>query len=80
MITYRSVELPDIRASKWYTQNKSIGKICAGAVVPYPSGIPLICPGEIITARAISCLDDMINKGQKIIGMDKEKRIRVIEK
>lgn len=77
---YRSVELPDIRASKWYTRNESIGKICAGAVVPYPSGIPLICPGEIITARAISCLDDMINKGQKIIGMDKEKRIRVIEK
>ena len=28
---------------------KSVGKICGSTIIPYPPGIPLIVPGELIT-------------------------------
>ena len=33
--------------------NKSIGRICAEAVTPYPPGVPVVMPGEVITKEAV---------------------------
>jgi len=33
--------------------NKSIGRICAEAVTPYPPGVPVVMPGEVITEEAV---------------------------
>lgn len=32
------------------------GKVAAGAVTPYPPGVPVICPGEVIAAPALEYL------------------------
>jgi len=42
----------------------SKGRICGGAIVPYPPGIPLVMPGEIIENDHIQILKEILkNKG-----------------
>lgn len=48
--------------------NKSIGYVCAELVCPYPPGIPLLMPGEIITQEAITYLGQVLTLGGTITG------------
>jgi lysine decarboxylase len=48
----------------------SEGMICAGSIIPYPPGIPLICPGERIEADAIAYVQAMRELGEKVIGVN----------
>ena len=48
----------------------SEGMICAGSIIPYPPGIPLICPGERIEADAIAYVQAMRDMGEKVIGVN----------
>lgn len=58
------------------TQKKRIkltdceGMICASSIIPYPPGIPLICPGERIEADAIAYIQGMRALGEKVIGVN----------
>jgi len=36
--------------------NKAIGRVCAELVSPYPPGVPVLAPGELITAEAVDYL------------------------
>ncbi|MDR1201672.1 MAG: aminotransferase class I/II-fold pyridoxal phosphate-dependent enzyme [Tannerellaceae bacterium] len=36
---------------------ESVGKIAGETITPYPPGIPLICPGEVIDNTVLECLD-----------------------
>jgi len=45
------------------------GKVCMKAVIPYPPGIPLVCPGEIITKPHIETLYNMLINGEKVLGL-----------
>lgn len=45
-------------ACKTVSAAKAVGKICARAVTPYPPGIPLLWPGEKITAAHIEFLTE----------------------
>lgn len=47
----------------------SIGKVCGELVCPFPPGIPLLVPGEVITAEALSCLVEVKNNGGFISGV-----------
>ncbi len=47
---------------------KSVGKICAEEVTFYPPGIPILNPGEIITAEIIDFIKEQKNIGERIIG------------
>ena len=40
---------------------ESVGKVCAEIVCPYPPGIPLVIPGEIIDQERV---DWIIEKGK----------------
>jgi arginine/lysine/ornithine decarboxylase len=44
-------------------------KICAGSVIPYPPGIPLICPGEAFTAEIVQYIQFLRKTGEKVIGI-----------
>ena len=44
--------------------------ICAASIIPYPPGIPYICPGERITAEAIAYIRNLRIHGEKVIGVD----------
>jgi arginine decarboxylase len=46
----------------------AIGKISAESICPYPPGIPVIIPGEIITAAALEYLRQILDLGGEIVG------------
>lgn len=55
------------------------GRICNEAIVPYPPGIPLICPGELISKEAISIIKEYIYNNMSVIGI-KNNKVNVIVK
>lgn len=46
----------------------SIGKVVGEAVVPYPPGVPMLIPGEVITHEALDKLEHIISQGACITG------------
>lgn len=54
-------------------------KTCIRSVIPYPPGIPLICPGETITKEQLHELTDCLRNGEKVLGLTKEGLIKVKE-
>ncbi|QEK10908.1 aminotransferase class I/II-fold pyridoxal phosphate-dependent enzyme [Crassaminicella thermophila] len=49
---------------------ESIGKISGEYIIPYPPGIPILCPGEEITDEIIIYIKSLKERGINIIGMD----------
>ncbi len=49
---------------------QSAGLICASSIIPYPPGIPLLCPGEQINEDAILYIKTLRNLGEKVIGIN----------
>ena len=47
----------------------ALGKTCAQSIIPYPPGIPLVCPGEVITKEAIEIVRDLRQSGEKVMGV-----------
>jgi arginine decarboxylase len=48
--------------------DRAVGKISAESICPYPPGIPVLIPGEIITATAMSYLQKILDLGGEISG------------
>lgn len=46
----------------------SLGKICGELICPYPPGIPVVIPGEVVTERALKYLLHVKSKGAMISG------------
>ena len=46
----------------------AIGKISAESICPYPPGIPVLIPGEVITAAAINYLQQILDLGGELAG------------
>ena len=53
------------------------GRICASSIIPYPPGIPFICPGERITDEVITYIAALREAGEKVIGVNAEGEIVV---
>jgi len=49
--------------------NDAIGMLSAEMIVPYPPGIPVLCPGERITAEIVDYLKQLIHMGGRIHGL-----------
>ncbi|KAK4432719.1 Arginine decarboxylase [Sesamum alatum] len=47
---------------------ESLGEICGELICPYPPGIPVLIPGEVITERALQYLLHVKSKGATISG------------
>ncbi len=47
---------------------ESCDRICGELICPYPPGIPVLMPGEIITSQAINYLQQVLNSGGIITG------------
>ncbi len=63
--------LHEIPAEKEFVLlEKSAGRLCAGSIIPYPPGIPLVCPGEEITAGIVSYIGALRAAGEKVIGVN----------
>ncbi|HEY5039862.1 MAG TPA: arginine decarboxylase, partial [bacterium] len=60
---------------------RSVGKICAEIVCPYPPGIPVLCPGEVITQEIYNYLMNVLDSGARINGQSdgRLQTIKVLE-
>ena len=67
--------LPPLRMTPreaWFAAKESVpfesskGRVSAEMVVPYPPGIPVLCPGEEITAEVHGFLADQKAKGRHL--------------
>jgi arginine/lysine/ornithine decarboxylase len=70
---YEVFELP----GEWCEIEKSEGYISKDSIIPYPPGIPLICPGEVIYKEIIDLIIDYNINKKTIIGV-KDNRIKVV--
>lgn len=50
--------------------DESEGLICASSIIPYPPGIPFVCPGEMIGRDEIEYIKLLRDRGEKVIGVD----------
>jgi arginine/lysine/ornithine decarboxylase len=76
----KQAELFDIPAvKKRVGLEDSEGMICAASIIPYPPGIPLLCPGERIEADAIAYIRALRDMGEKVIGVNEAGEILVGE-
>jgi lysine decarboxylase len=51
------------------SRREAEGRICAQMIVPYPPGIPVVCPGELLTKDICAFLDEQIRKGRRLHGL-----------
>lgn len=60
---------------------QSVGHIVAENLIPYPPGIPLLVPGEIIEQHHLDYLRALIGKGSGFVGTEDQtlKTIRIVD-
>jgi arginine/lysine/ornithine decarboxylase len=60
---------------------ESVGRICAETLTPYPPGIPVIAPGEEITAEIVDYVRLELKAGVRIQGPfdDELRKVRVVK-
>ena len=74
----KQAELFDIpRYKKKVLLSEAEGLICASSIIPYPPGIPLVCPGERLGADAIEYVAELRKRGEKVIGVSENGEIFV---
>lgn len=44
----------------------AVGAVCAELIAPYPPGVPVLAPGEMVTADALSALREVLAGGGRI--------------
>ncbi|MGI6765727.1 MAG: aminotransferase class I/II-fold pyridoxal phosphate-dependent enzyme [Lentihominibacter sp.] len=58
------------REKEFVKLEDAMGRICAGSIIPYPPGIPFVCPGEEITADIVRYIGNLRETGEKVIGVN----------
>lgn len=58
---------------------EAAGRVAARALIPYPPGIPVVCPGEVIPAEIIPVLLAMRARGENVMGVDEDGSVLVGE-
>ncbi len=70
-LLYRSKRIP---------LKKAIGHISAQTLTPYPPGIPVLIPGERVTAEIVDYLEDLTERAVRVSGQEAEalRTVRVV--
>ena len=75
---YKKMKMEKIPAEKErILLSQAEERVCAAAVIPYPPGIPVLCPGEVFEKDVIEYIEDLRKAGEKIIGLDEEGKVTV---
>jgi len=66
---------------EWLPYMRTMGRISASMIIPYPPGIPFLVPGERITVAKLSQLEELLAAGATFQGNHRltEKMIQVIK-
>lgn len=59
---------PGSRLKRAVTLHEAAGYRSAESVIPYPPGVPVLFPGEVITKEVIAFLEDMVRAGARFQG------------
>jgi lysine decarboxylase len=46
------------------------GETCAEWIMPYPPGIPVLAPGEVIDGATVDCLEEIVADGAMMVGAE----------
>lgn len=77
-IQFSPKELKPIPVNKeWALIDNCVNRVSAGSLIPYPPGIPLICPGEVISESDVSHLKALRQRGEKVIGINANMEVLV---
>ena len=57
--------------------DESIGCVSGNAIIPYPPGVPLICPGEIISEKVLNYLIALQKTDARILGVREDNKVQV---
>ena len=71
----QQVAIPTAKES--VSMEEAAGRVCAASIIPYPPGIPIICPGEIIDQEVLDYCADLRVRGEKVMGIDDKGRVLV---
>lgn len=76
----QQMEYCDVMRSKsqWIALEKAAGRISKGIVAPYPPGIPVVCPGEIISSADIAHIGSILRAGGKVNGLKDNLEVNVL--
>lgn len=56
---------------------ESEGRVVYDPIITYPPGTPVVCPGEIMSMEIIGYIQDLLENGDRISGVDEEGMIKV---
>lgn len=57
---------------------ESVGKVSRGIITPYPPGVPVICPGEVITEEAVKYIISVVQAGGTVNGVSDNGEIEIL--
>ena len=57
--------------------DEAAGKVCALSLIPYPPGVPIACPGEILTAEVLEYVKARRAADEKVIGITVDGKVAV---
>ena len=57
--------------------DEAAGRVCGSSIIPYPPGIPIVCPGEVIDEAVIEYVKARRGAGEKVIGLTAEDTVCV---
>jgi arginine decarboxylase len=63
---YCGGELVPVFDERERVNRKLSGRICADQIVPYPPGIPVLVPGQLITASVVDYLGDLLHSTKRM--------------
>lgn len=55
--------------------SEAAGKVLYDSLIPYPPGIPLACPGEVLNTEAVKYLEHLLDNGVMVIGIDSNRML-----
>ena len=55
---------------------RAAGHMALDFLIPYPPGIPLVCPGEELTPAALGYLEQVLRQGGSVLGMEAGIRVK----
>ena len=56
---------------------EAAGRVCATSIIPYPPGVPIACPGEILTAEVLEDVKARRAADEKVIGITADGKVAV---
>ena len=57
---------------------EAIGRVSKDIIAPYPPGIPVVCPGEVISPEIVEGLKKIISSGGVVTGISENQEIDVV--